>query len=71
MGDRARSNHIHIDVHETLAKMLAGFNGRGMVSVFPEGAFAAFTAIELLGRSAGRQLDRTCDRLCATAIFYQ
>ena len=69
MSDCAGSNHIHVDVDDALPNMLAALNCCGVVAVLPEGAFPAFSLIELLPSSSGNQLNRPADGLRFSRIF--
>jgi hypothetical protein len=48
MVDNAGTDHIQIDVNQTLQQMLSGFDGSGMVSIFPESPFAFFPLVVFL-----------------------
>ena len=56
--DKQDTNHIQVDVNETLDQVLIRFNGRGMIAIFPVCPFAALPLVEFLPRPACDQLDR-------------
>jgi hypothetical protein len=45
MLNHAGPNHVQIDLYQTMAQMLAGFDGFSMVALFPAGAHALFSLI--------------------------
>ena len=40
MAHDAGTHHVQIDVHEATMKMGIGFDGGGVITIFPEGALA-------------------------------
>jgi hypothetical protein len=56
MGDFTGTNHIQVDIGDATVQMVVGFNCCGMIAIFPESTFAILPQIELLGGSAGYQL---------------
>lgn len=45
MLNHAGPNHVQIDLYQTMARMLAGFDGCSMVAFFPAGAHALLSLI--------------------------
>ena len=70
MVDNAGTNHIQIDVNQTLQQMLSGFDGSGMVSIFPESPFAFFPLVVFLCCSSCDQSNRLGNNTIFTVILY-
>ena len=47
------ANHVHVNVYQTTMQVLVGFNGGGVITIFPECALPAFALVVFL-RSATR-----------------
>lgn len=56
--DSAGAHPIEIDVHQATMKMLIGFDGSGVIAIFPEGALTRLAQVVLLRRATRDQL--TC-----------
>jgi len=52
----AGSNHIQIHIDKALPKMIAGFDGCGVVAILPECTPPVFPLVILLADSAGNML---------------
>jgi len=56
MAHRAGPYHVQIDVHKTAMQVRTGFDGGGVIAVFPEGAQARLPAVVVLRRSPRNEL---------------
>jgi hypothetical protein len=61
----ADSDHIQIDIYDTLMEMGIRFNSSGVIAVFPERSLPVLSLIELLGGSTGDQLHALRDNIPA------
>jgi len=50
-------NHIQVDIYETPQKVLTGFNGRSMVTIFPESTLYLLSAVVFLSCAARQKLN--------------
>jgi len=57
MAHDAGTHHVQIDIHEATMKVGIGFDGCGVIAIFPEGALARLPSVVLLCSLTRDELD--------------
>jgi hypothetical protein len=65
------SNHVQVDINHAPYEMFSALNSGGVITVFPECPFAAFSLIVFLAATAGHQLQGPWQNVTGAAINYQ
>jgi hypothetical protein len=58
MLNNTSTHHVHIDIYDTAQQVLAVFDDRRVIVIFPICALSTLTLVVFLSRSTGHKLDR-------------